>query len=197
MLAYSGRGKFTVDKLDLNTGHRRDDRPAEGFTTPKNARVTYQLAPNLPLIDADPVQIRQVILNLLTNATEAIGDHRSGSVIIRTDNGPLDADTIGAMYPGQGLEPDDYVRSGGQRRWVWHEHGNHLQDFRPVLHDEICRARSGPGRVARDRAGPSRREFASSATRAKALFSPCCSPREGSARQRLLGELVSTDHPAG
>ena len=109
MLAYSGRGKFTVDKLDLNA-LILEMTDLLKVSTPKNVRVTFQLDPKLSLLDGDPVQIRQVILNLLTNAAEAIGEQRAGSVIIRTDACTLDASAVETLYPRQGLEPDAYVR---------------------------------------------------------------------------------------
>ena len=109
MLAYSGRGKFTVEKIDLNA-LIVEMTDLLKVSTPKNVRVTYQLDPALPSLDGDPVQLRQVVLNLLTNAAEAIGDQRAGSVIIRTDSCALDQDAVEALYPGQDLEPDSYVR---------------------------------------------------------------------------------------
>ena len=109
MLAYSGRGKFTVDKINLN-GLIIEMTDLLKVSTTKNVQVTYQLDPALPLLDGDPVQIRQVVLNLLTNAAEAIGDQRTGNVIIRTDSCLLDAAAIENLYPGQGLEPDAFVR---------------------------------------------------------------------------------------
>ena len=109
MLAYSGRGKFTVDKLDLNA-LIIEMTDLLKVSTPKNVRVSYHLAPNLPSLEGDPVQIRQVVLNLLTNAAEAIGDQRAGSVIIRTDFFRLDPAAVENLYPRQALEPDDYVR---------------------------------------------------------------------------------------
>lgn len=109
MLAYSGRGKFTVDRLDLNA-LIVEMTDLLKVSTPKNVRVAYHLSPSLPLLEGDPVQVRQVVLNLLTNAAEAIGDQRPGSVIIRTDSCALDADGIEALYSGQSLEPDEYVR---------------------------------------------------------------------------------------
>ncbi len=109
MLAYSGRGKFAVDKLDLNV-LIVDMTDLLKVSTPKNVRVNFQLTPGLPLLEGDPVQIRQVILNLLTNAAEAIGDQRPGSVSIRTDSCVLDTDSVDSLYSGQDLEPDEYVR---------------------------------------------------------------------------------------
>lgn len=109
MLAYSGRGKFTVDKISLNA-LIVEMTDLLKVSTPKNVRVTYQLDPTLPLLEGDTVQIRQVVLNLLTNAAEAIGDQRAGNVIIRTDSCTLDTNAIANLYPGQDLEPDHYVR---------------------------------------------------------------------------------------
>jgi two-component system sensor kinase FixL len=37
-----------------------------------DVRITLQLAPDLPLIDADPIQIQQVLLNLVRNAVQAL-----------------------------------------------------------------------------------------------------------------------------
>ena len=58
----------------------------------KKARLKFDLSINLPAIEADTTQIRQVIMNLVTNAREAIrGD--SGQITIRTgvvENLPLD-----------------------------------------------------------------------------------------------------------
>ena len=155
MLAYSGRGKFTVDKLDLNLVIVEMTDLLK-VSTPKNVRVTYQLAPALPLIEADPVQIRQVILNLLTNATEAIGDQRSGSVIIRTghQHARRRHHRSGVSRPGAGARR--LRAAGGQRQRLRHERRNFVQDFRPVLHDEIRRARPGIGGLARHRAGTPR-----------------------------------------
>ena len=109
MLAYSGRGKFTVEKLDLNNVIIEMTELLK-VSTPKNVRVTYQLAHRLPLIDGDTVQIRQIVLNLLTNAAEAIGGQRVGSVVVRTDACTLDADAVETSFPGQSLEPDEFVR---------------------------------------------------------------------------------------
>ena len=109
MLAYSGRGKFTVDRLDLNA-LIVEMTDLLKVSTPKTVRVNFQLAPGLPLLEGDPVQIRQVVLNLLTNAAEAIGDQRAGNVVIRTDSCTLDAGSIASLYPGQDLVPDEYVR---------------------------------------------------------------------------------------
>lgn len=73
MLAYAGRGRFLVCHLDLN-------KLVEGnaalllASLPRSVDVALDLTPALPLILADPGQMQQVLMNLITNAAEAIGD---------------------------------------------------------------------------------------------------------------------------
>ena len=109
MLAYSGRGRFTVTRLDLNAVITEMNE-LMAVSAPKNVRVRYQLARGLPVIQGDPVQIRQVILNLLTNAAEAIGEHDNGDVVIGTEVVSLDAGAAEEAVPGQELEPGRYVK---------------------------------------------------------------------------------------
>ena len=82
MLAYSGKGKFLVQALDLSRlieemkGVIRDAVPAP-------VQLRYDLAASLPLVDADPSQICQVVVNLVRNAAEAVGD-KDGVVELTT-----------------------------------------------------------------------------------------------------------------
>jgi PAS domain S-box-containing protein len=108
MLAYSGRGKFAVVALDLNAIIAEMTDLLE-VSTPKNVRVSYQLDAALPPLEGDTAQMRQVILNLLTNATEAIGEAR-GEVVVRTEPCELDAAAIDQLFHNQDLEPGRYVR---------------------------------------------------------------------------------------
>lgn len=82
MLAYSGKGKFVIEALDLNHLVEEMGYMLE-VSISKKAALRYDLDPNLPLIDADATQIRQIVMNLVINASEAIGDH-SGVIAIST-----------------------------------------------------------------------------------------------------------------
>lgn len=82
MLAYSGKGRFFVEPLNLSRlveemGHLLE------VSVSKRAIVKYHFAPDTPLIEADATQVRQVVMNLITNASDAIGD-RSGVIAIST-----------------------------------------------------------------------------------------------------------------
>ena len=74
LLAYSGRGRFLVEPLALS---RLVEEMGELLATviSKKALIEYHFAPDLPAIEGDATQIRQVLMNLITNASDALGDH--------------------------------------------------------------------------------------------------------------------------
>ncbi len=82
MLAYSGRGRFVIEAIDLGEFVTEMVHLLE-VAISKKAVLSFNFADNLPLIDGDASQIRQVIMNLITNASEAIGD-RSGLIALST-----------------------------------------------------------------------------------------------------------------
>ncbi len=90
MLAYAGKGQFIIRPVDLSTVVRN---LTDFFraSVPKRVELTLQLAPDLPLINADTNQLEQVVMNLVINAAEAIPDGRPGRVQVTTcvqDVGP-------------------------------------------------------------------------------------------------------------
>jgi signal transduction histidine kinase len=62
-----------------------------------------RLAPNLPLIEADPIQIRQVLVNLAVNAMQAIAAEGSVTVATRTDDRHV---ILSVTDTGHGMAPD-------------------------------------------------------------------------------------------
>jgi two-component system cell cycle sensor histidine kinase/response regulator CckA len=71
MLAYAGQGRFQSQPLDLSA-IARDEIGALSRTMGRHAIVTSDLPGHLPAVDADATQVRQVVTNLLLNASEAI-----------------------------------------------------------------------------------------------------------------------------
>jgi len=88
MLAYSGKGKFVVESIDLNRLLEEMLQMLE-VSISKKAVLRMNLTRPLPTVEADATQIRQIIMNLVINASEAIGE-KSGVIAIST--GCMDCD---------------------------------------------------------------------------------------------------------
>lgn len=108
MLAYSGRGHFVVEPIDLGATVRElADLVAASLAG--RVELAYELGEGLPPVRADVAQVRQLFLNLVTNAADAVGD-AGGRVVIRTAVETLDAARLAATLLGEGLVPGRYVR---------------------------------------------------------------------------------------
>lgn len=82
MLAYSGKGKFVVETLDLN---KLVEEMWHMLEVSISKKAVLRLTPyhHLPAVEADATQIRQIIMNLVINASEAIGD-KNGVIAVTT-----------------------------------------------------------------------------------------------------------------
>ncbi len=107
MLAYSGKGRFVVEPLDLSGVITEMDELLDAIISKKAVR-RYQLAPGLPRVEGDAAQVRQVVMNLFTNASDAIGD--AGGVISAT-TGTMEADAgyLAQTFMGFDLPAGCYV----------------------------------------------------------------------------------------
>ena len=103
MLAYSGKGRFVVGPLDLNLAVEEMSHLL-GVSISKKVAMRYQLQEGLPIFMAEASQIQQVVMNLVTNASEAIGD-REGVVSICTGTLRYDRETLARDFSGQAVEP--------------------------------------------------------------------------------------------
>ena len=107
MLAYSGRGQFVVRNLDLTAQVEEMVHLLE-VSLPKTVVLRFDLHRGLPAIAADAAQLQQVIMNLVINAAEAIGE-ASGLITLATGAQHLDAAMIRALLLGQDVVPGTYV----------------------------------------------------------------------------------------
>ena len=108
MLAYSGRGHFVVSPQDLNQ-MAEDMSELLRVSISKKTSLVLDLAPGLPPVLADGAQLQQVLLNLVTNASDAIGD-REGTIRIATELEVLDPQAMATLLPAQDRAPGRYVR---------------------------------------------------------------------------------------
>jgi signal transduction histidine kinase len=83
LLAYSGRGRFVVRQVDLS-GLVRENGHLFRASVPHTCAIELRLAEGLPPAEADVGQVQQVIMNLITNAADAIGT-QPGSISISTE----------------------------------------------------------------------------------------------------------------
>lgn len=107
MLAYSGRGRFVVDQVDLNA-LVRDMATLLRVSIPKKVTLASSLEEGLPAIEADASQLQQVVLNLVTNAAEAVGE-KTGQISLATRLVHLDAARLATLAPPQDLQEGRYV----------------------------------------------------------------------------------------
>ncbi len=82
MLAYCGRAAFNLAMVDLNTLISGVTGLLEA-TVSKKADLVLNLNQGIPPIRADVAQARQVVMNLISNASEAIGD-QDGRIVVST-----------------------------------------------------------------------------------------------------------------
>jgi len=107
MLAYSGRGAFIIKPLDFNRLVKEMTHLLE-VALSKKVAIRFALDPSIPWIDADEGQIQQVVMNLVTNASEAIGDCE-GLITLTTSLQTLKEEALAQHFQGQEIRPGAYV----------------------------------------------------------------------------------------
>ncbi|MBN1533712.1 MAG: PAS domain S-box protein [Spirochaetes bacterium] len=107
MLAYSGKALFVLEDLNLNALIDEMVHLLRASVT-KKAALKLNLQEDLPLIRGDATQIRQIIMNLITNASESLGEGR-GSISISTGSLFCTEEYLGQYSLGEGLIEGHYV----------------------------------------------------------------------------------------
>jgi len=107
MLAYSGRGSFVIERVQIND-LIRDMAHLLEISVSKKATLRLQLDEELPAVNADPTQMRQVVMNLVTNASEALEDS-IGVLSITTGTMDCDADFLRSSYVSDDLPGGPYA----------------------------------------------------------------------------------------
>jgi PAS domain S-box-containing protein len=108
LLAYAGKGRLQVMDLDLNR-LVVEMTQLLSVSISKKAVVRYDLTPGPLLISADPSQMQQLVMNLVTNASEAIGDEVSGLITVRTGLQTVDEIYGASLLQALPLAPGSYV----------------------------------------------------------------------------------------
>jgi PAS domain S-box-containing protein len=107
MLAYSGKSRLSTNPLDLSTLVREIGELLR-VSVSKKAAIEYDLGDDLPPVEADATQLRQVVMNLITNASDALGD-AAGTITLRTGALVADRPYLDSTYADGELPEGLYV----------------------------------------------------------------------------------------
>jgi CheY-like chemotaxis protein len=107
-LAYAGKGRFVVEPLDLSALVRETSNLIK-TSIPMNVELRLQLATDLPVIQGDASQIQQLVMNLVLNGAEAIGEGKTGVVVVTTGTQMVNDAYIQQTVGGNEITPGKYV----------------------------------------------------------------------------------------
>jgi PAS domain S-box-containing protein len=96
LLAYSGKGHFEVKPIDLSV-HVRELATLVETTISKKVQLRLELTQDLPPVLADIAQVQQIVMNLVINGAEAIGDQR-GTVLVTTGLQSIDEFYVQSLF---------------------------------------------------------------------------------------------------
>ena len=107
MLAYSGRGRFIIENINLRELIHEMVHLLKTSIS-KKAVLNLDLEHDIPSINGDATQIRQVVMNLITNASDALADNL-GVISLRTAVSLRETETRLPFSLGEYLPPGLYV----------------------------------------------------------------------------------------
>ena len=97
LLAYSGKGRFLIQRINLNAVVQDMWQLLE-VSVSKKATLKFVAASELPDMEADPSQLRQIVMNLVINASEAL-EEKPGLITIRTAVTKADSASLEPLHP--------------------------------------------------------------------------------------------------
>jgi len=107
MLAYAGKARLSREPVELSSLIEGTWSMIEA-TVSKKATLERELSPGLAALLGDPTQIRQIVMNLVLNASEAIVGLQ-GTIRISTSAGTYDASAFARSPAGGALKAGPYV----------------------------------------------------------------------------------------
>jgi PAS domain S-box-containing protein len=96
MLAYAGKGNYCLEAVDIGR-LARETCDALRSSLPPIIHLECSSGCSVPLVQTDPNQMRQVLVDLVKNAVESIGEGSPGRVSVRTSAVEFDEKSIARM----------------------------------------------------------------------------------------------------
>ena len=107
MLAYSGKGRFVIASLDINdVVHEMEEMLLVSMS--KKAALRFSFSPGIPPVEADATQLRQIVMNLVINASEALQE-APGVISLSTGTITCDRAYLRSLSLEEGLPEGRYV----------------------------------------------------------------------------------------
>ncbi len=107
LLAYTGKGSFVAQGIHLSK-LVEEMAPLLEMSVSKKATLEYELPEDLSPIEGDASQLSQVVMNLVTNASDALG-HESGVIAVRTGLTQADEEDLAASHGFEAPPEGPYV----------------------------------------------------------------------------------------
>jgi signal transduction histidine kinase/CheY-like chemotaxis protein len=107
LLAYAGKGRFVIQPVDLNKMIQEMQNMFE-VSVSKKAVLRCEMARTLPAVEADYMQMQQVLMNLVINASESLQD-REGVITVSTTSRRFDSKELAAPWSAEPLPEGEYV----------------------------------------------------------------------------------------
>jgi PAS domain S-box-containing protein len=108
LLAYAGKGRFVIEPVNLS-GLVREISGLIQTSIAKNVQLRLDLRDDVPLIQADSSQLQQIVMNLVINGAEAIGEDANGTVLVTTGIQNVDEQYLLSMLEVSELAPGRYI----------------------------------------------------------------------------------------
>lgn len=106
LLAFSGRGTFVRARMDLSAAVREVSSLLEA-SMPRKGSVRWRFSDKPVEVEGDASQMRQVTMNLLLNACEAVSDASDAAVTVTTGVTKLDRSALTASFFPPGTNADE------------------------------------------------------------------------------------------
>jgi PAS domain S-box-containing protein len=107
MLAYAGKTQFVESHVDM-TLLLDEMLNMLKSTIPQNVTIKPYLTGDMPQIKADASQIRQIVMNLIINASEAIGEEQ-GDIRVALTKSTIGAEQTEKDHIGKAIAPGAYL----------------------------------------------------------------------------------------
>ncbi len=107
MLAYAGQASVSMEEVELSA-HIEASARMLTVAVSKKATMSFDLDTSLPKVRCDPIQMRQVLMNLVVNASESFHG-KSGTINVSTRRAAHVANSLRGLYGADDLGEGDLV----------------------------------------------------------------------------------------